>query len=148
MPFIWVFIRCCCCCSVSHSCPTPWTAACQAYLSITKFQILLKLISIESLMPSNYLKPYHPLLFLPSIFPRTGVISKELALHIRWPKHHHQYFQWIFRVDFFENWLIWSPCSPKYSQDSSPKPQFKSICSLVLSLFYCLHLTSILLEKP
>ena len=68
-------------------------------------------------------------------------VTKELELH-------HQYFQWIFRVDFFQNWLIWSPCSPKYSQDSSPKPQFKGICSLVLSPFYCLHLTSILLEKP
>ena len=51
----------------------------------------------------------------------------------------HQSFQWIFRVDFLEDWLVWCPCSPKDSQESSPTPQFKSTNSLVLSLLYGPH---------
>ena len=66
---------------------TPWTAACQASLSITISQSLLKLISIESVMSYNHLILYHPLLLLPSIFPSIRVFSKELALFIRWPKY-------------------------------------------------------------
>ena len=59
----------------------------QASLSITNSQSLLKLMSIESVMPSNHLILYHPLLLLPSIFPRIRVFSNESALHIRWPKY-------------------------------------------------------------
>ena len=66
---------------------TPWTAAHQASLSFTIFQSLLKLRPIESVMPSNYHVLCHPLLLLPSIFPRIRVFSNELALHIRWPKY-------------------------------------------------------------
>ena len=66
---------------------TPWTAACQASLSITNSQSLLKLMSIELVMPSNYLILCHPLLLLPSTFPNIRVISNELALHIGWPKY-------------------------------------------------------------
>ena len=66
---------------------TPWTAACQASLSITNSQTLLKLISIESVMPSNNLILCCPLLLLPSIFPSIRVFSNELVLHIRWPKY-------------------------------------------------------------
>ena len=66
---------------------TPWTAARQASLSITNSRSLLKLMSTESVMPSNYLILCHPLLLLPSIFPRIRVFSKELVLHIRWPKY-------------------------------------------------------------
>ena len=66
---------------------TPWTAAHQASLSITNSQSLLKLMSIESLMPSNHLILCHPLLLLPSIFPRIRVFSNESAIHIRWPKY-------------------------------------------------------------
>ena len=65
---------------------TPWTAACQASLSITNSQSLLKVIRIESMMPSNHLTLCHPLLLLPSIFPSIRVFSNESALHIRWPK--------------------------------------------------------------
>ena len=65
----------------------PWTAACQASLSITSSQSLLKLISIESVMPSNHLILCHPLLLLPSIFPSIRVFSNEPVLHIRWPKY-------------------------------------------------------------
>ena len=66
---------------------TPWTAAHQASLSITNSQSLLKLMSIESKMPSNHLILCHPLLLLPSIFPSIKVSSNELALGIRWPEY-------------------------------------------------------------
>ena len=65
---------------------TPWTAAHQASLSITNSQSLLKLISMESVMPSNHLILYCPLL-LPSIFPSIRIFSNESVLHIRWPKY-------------------------------------------------------------
>ena len=65
----------------------PWTAACQASLSITNSQSLLKLRSIESAMPSNHLILYRPLLLLPSMFPSIRVFSSESVLHIRWPKY-------------------------------------------------------------
>ena len=66
---------------------TPWTAARQASLSITNSWSLLKLMSIESVMPSNHLILCHPLLLLPSIFPSIRAFPKESALHIRWPKY-------------------------------------------------------------
>ena len=65
---------------------TPWTAARQASLSITNSRNLLKLMSIESVMPSNHLILCHPLLLLPSIFPSIRVFSSESVLHTRWPK--------------------------------------------------------------
>ena len=64
---------------------TPWTAAHQASLSITNSWSLLKLMSIESVMPSNHLLLCHPLLLLPSIFPHIRVFSNESVLCIRWP---------------------------------------------------------------
>ena len=64
---------------------TPWTAAHQASLSITKSQSFLKLMSIESVMPSSYL--CRPLLLPPSVFPSISVFSNESVLHIRWPKN-------------------------------------------------------------
>ena len=66
---------------------TPWTAAHQASLSITNSQSLLKLMSIESVMPSNHAILCCPLLLLHSIFPSIRVFSNESALHIRWPKY-------------------------------------------------------------
>ena len=66
---------------------TPWTAACQNFFSFTISQSLLKLVSIELVMPSNHLILCHPLLLLPSIFPSIRVFSSESALHIRWPKY-------------------------------------------------------------
>ena len=66
---------------------TPWIAACQACLSITNSQSLLKLMSIESVMPSNHLILCHPLLFLPSVFPNIRVFSCESVFCIRWPKY-------------------------------------------------------------
>ena len=64
---------------------TPYTAACQAFLSVTNFRSLLKLMSIESVMPSHFIL-CRPLL-LPSVFPSIRVFSKESVLHIRWPKY-------------------------------------------------------------
>ena len=64
-----------------------WSAACQASLSFTIFWSLLKLMSIESVMPPNHLILCHPLLLTPSIFPSIWVFSNELALCIRWPKY-------------------------------------------------------------
>ena len=66
---------------------TPWTAACQASLSITNSQSLLKLMSIELVMPSNHLILCRPLLLLPSILPSIRVFSSESVLHIRWPNY-------------------------------------------------------------
>ena len=66
---------------------TPWTAAHQASLSFTTSWSMLKLMSIESVTPSDYLILCHPLLLLPSIFPSTRVFSNELAFCIRWPKY-------------------------------------------------------------
>ena len=66
---------------------TPWTAACQASLSITNSWSLLKLTSVKSVMPSNHLILCHPLLLLPSIFPSIRVFSNESVLRIRWPKY-------------------------------------------------------------
>ena len=66
---------------------TPWTAAHQASVSIISSRSLLKLMSIESLMPSNHLNLCRPLLLLPSIFPSIRVFSNVSALHIRWPTY-------------------------------------------------------------
>ena len=66
---------------------TPWTAAYQASLFITNSWSLLKLMSIESVMPSDHLILCHPFLLLPSIFPSIRVFSNELILRIRWPKY-------------------------------------------------------------
>ena len=68
---------------------SPWTAARQASLSITNSWNLLKLMSIESVTPSNHLILCRPLLLLPSIFPSIRVFSTESVLHIRWPKYWH-----------------------------------------------------------
>ena len=65
----------------------PWTAACQASLSINNNWSLLKLMSIESVMPSNHLILSRPLLLPPSIFPSIRIFSNESVLHIRWPKY-------------------------------------------------------------
>ena len=80
--------------SVAQSFATPWTAACQATLSIANSQSLLKFMSIESVMPSNHLILRRPLLLMPSIFASIRVLSNESVLHIRWPK----YWSFIFSI--------------------------------------------------
>ena len=65
----------------------PWTAACQASLPFTVSQSLLKLMTVELMMPSNHLILCHPVLLLPSVFPSISVFSNESTLRIRWPKY-------------------------------------------------------------
>ena len=90
---------------------TPWTAAHQASLSITNSWSLLKLMPIESVMPSNYLILCRPLLLPPSIFPSIRVFSNESALHIRWPKYWSFSFnislsnEYLGLISFRMNWL-------------------------------------------
>ena len=75
--------------SLSHAWlfTTPWNAARQSSLSITNFQSMVKLMSFESVMPSNHLILCHSLLLLPSIFPSIRVFASESVLHIRWPEY-------------------------------------------------------------
>ena len=118
---------------------TPWTTARQASLSITNCRSLPKPISTELVMPSNHLIFCHPLLLLPSIFPRIRVFSNESALLITWPKVlefqlQHQSFQWTPRA-----YLL----AVQGIQESSPTPQFKSINSPVFNFLYSPTLTSI-----
>ena len=128
--------------SVQFSCQsctmfeTPWTAACQVSLSITNSRTLLKLVSIELVMPSNHLILCHPLLLLPSIYPSIRVFSNKSVLRIMWPRvlqfHlQHLSFQWIFRTDFLWDWLVGSPCSPRdsrvFSNTTVQKHQFFGI---------------------
>ena len=125
---------------------TPWITARQASPSITNSRSLLKLMSIESVVLSNYLILCCPLLLPPSIFPSIRVFSNESSLHIRWPKYRSFSFsislsnEYSGLTSFRMNWLE-SPCYPRDSQDSSPTPQFKSINSLVLSFLYTPTLT-------
>ena len=124
---------------------TPRTAACQASLSITNSWSLLKLVSIESVMPSNHLILCCLFLLLSSIFPSIRVFSNESVLHIRWPK----YWNFSFSISPSNEYSglisfrIGSPCSPRDSQESSPTPQFKSINSSMLSFLYSPTLISI-----
>ena len=115
---------------------TPWTATHQASLSITNSQSLPKLISIESVMPSNHLIVCHPLLLPPLIFPSIRVFPIESALQIRWPK----YWSFSFNISLSNEHQDWSPLgwtgwiflSPRDSQESSPTLHFKSTKELML----------------
>ena len=124
------------------------TAACQASLSITNSRSLLKLMSIELVMPSSHLIVCRPLLLLPSIFPSISVFSNELTLHIGWLK----YWSFSFNISPSNAYsglilfrIVWLDLLEVQgdSQESSPIPQFKSINSLVLSFFYGQGLTSV-----
>ena len=126
----------------------PWTAAHQASLFITNSRSLPKLMSTESVMPSNHLILCRPLLLLPSTWPSIRVFSSESALHMKWPKY------WSFSLSIspsnehprliLQNGLVGSPCSPRDSQESSPTPQFKSINSSVLSFLHSPYIGPIL----
>ena len=83
----------------------------------------------ESVMLSNHLILCCLLLLLPSVFPSTRVFSNESVLQVAKVLElqlHHWSFQWVLRADFLLNWLVWSPCSPRDSQESYSAPQFKS----------------------
>ena len=136
--------------SCVHLFATPWTAARQASLSTTNSPSLLKLMSIELVMPSNHLILCHPLLLLPSIFPSKRVFSNELVLYIRWPKC------WSFSISpsnqhsgpisFRMNWLdrlaVQGTLKSLFQHHSS-KFLKNFINSLALSFFYNPTFTSI-----
>ena len=123
---------------------TPRTAARQASSSITNSQSLLKLMSIELVVPSNHFTLCHSLLLLPSIFPSIRVFSNESVLHIRWPKYWSFSFSIIpsseysglisFKIDWFDLLAV----SRVFSN-----PLFKNINSSVLSFLYSSTFTSI-----
>ena len=127
---------------------TPWTAACKASLSITNSWSQLKLMSIESVMPSNHLILCCPLLLLPSIFSSISVFSNESVLHIRWPKYwsfnfsispSNEYSGLIsFRTDWFDLLAVQGTLKSLLTTT-----QFKSIKSSPLSFHYGPTLTSI-----
>ena len=118
--------------SVESDSATPWTAARQASLSITKSQSLLKLMSIESVMPSNHLILCHPLLLLPSLFPSIRVFSNDSALCIRWPKYwsfsfsinpSNEYLGLIsFRIDWFDLLAVQGTLKSLLQHPSSKAP--------------------------
>ena len=125
---------------------TPLITACQASLSITNSQSSLRLMSIESVMPSSPLILCRPLLLLPPIPPSIRVFSNESVLLMRWSK----YWSFSFSIipskeipGLISRRLVGSPCSPRDSQESSPTPQFKSINSSALSFLHSPTLTSI-----
>ena len=127
---------------------TPWTAAHQASLSITNTLSLLKLMPMESVIPSNYLNLCRPLLLPSSIFPSISVFSNESVLHIRWPKYwgfsfsispSNEYSGLIsFRMDWLDLLAVQGTL-----QESSPTPQFKTINSSALRFLHSPTLTSI-----
>ena len=126
----------------------PWTAACQAPPFLTVSWTFFRFISVELVMLSNYLILCCLLLLLPSIFPSIRGFSKWVGSLYQEAKVlelqlQHQSFQWIFRVVFLYDWLLWSPYSPRDSQESSPAPQFESISSSALSLLYGPTFTSV-----
>ena len=123
---------------------TPWITACQASPSINNSQSSLKLMSIESMMLSSHLNLCHPLLLLPFIFPILKVFFSESSLHVRWPEFWSLSFSISpSRVDFLQDWMVWSPCNSRDSQESSPALQFEGIDSVLFSLFDGPSLTSI-----
>ena len=132
---------------------TPWTIACQASLSITISWSLLRLMSVESVMPSNHFILCHLLLFLPSVFSSIRVFSNESALRIRWPEYwsfsfcihsSNEYSRLIsFRIDWFDLLAV------QGTQESSPAPQFwkAQLFGTQPSLWSNSHINTWLLEK-
>ena len=133
----------------------PWTAPCQASLSITNSQSLLKLLFIEPVMPSNHLILCHPLVLLPSIFPSIRVFSYESVLCIRWPKYwsftfsispSNEYSGLIsFRMDWLDLLAAQGTLSRVFSNTTVQKHQF---FGTQLSLWSNSHIHTCLPEKP
>ena len=125
---------------------TPWTAAHQASLSLTNSQSLLKLMSTESVMPSNNLVLCHPLLLLPSTFPSIKVFSNELEIRIRWPKYwsfsfsispSNEYSGLIsFRVDWFDILAVQGTLKSLLQHHSSKTSILWCIAFFIVQLSY------------
>ena len=131
------------CCSVAQSCltlGTLWTPACQTSLSFTISWSLLKLMSIESVMPSNHLVLCHPLLLLPSAFPSIRVFPNGSYLCIRWPKYWrfsfsisppNEYSGLIsFRIDWFDLLAVQGTLKSLLQHHSSKAQFFSAQLSL------------------
>ena len=116
----------------------PWTAACWASLSFTVSQNLLKLMSIESWCHLTISSSVTTFSSCPQSFPASGSfpMSRLFPSGGKVLEFQLQSFQWIFRTDFLSDELVWSPCSPKDSQEFSPTSQFKNINSSALSLWF------------
>ena len=139
--------------SATQSCPT----LCDPMdCSMTGFPVhhqLPELAQAHVHWAGDAIQPSHPLLspsllLLPSIFPSIRVFSSESVLGIRWPKYWNFSFSLSSSNEYsglisFRGWLVWSPCSPRDSQESSTTPQFKSINSYALSFLYGPTLTSV-----
>ena len=130
---------------------TPWTAACQTSLFFTISRSLLKLMSIELMMPSNHLILCQPLFLLPSILPSSRVFSNESALHIRWPKYwrfsfslSNEYSELIsFRIDWFDLLTVQGILKSLLQHHSS-----EAFLGTQPSLWYNSHIYTWLLEEP
>ena len=123
---------------------TPRIAACKTSLSFTISRSLLKLMSIELVMPSNHLILCDPHLFLPSSFPSIRVFSSESALCIWWPKFWNfssSMNEWSGLISFKIGWFDF--LAVQETLESSSEPQFKNIDSLELRLLYGPTLTSL-----
>ena len=132
---------------------TPWTAAHRASLSITNSWSLLKLMSRESVMPSNHLILCHPLLLLPSVFPSIRVFSNESAVCIRWPK----YWSFSFSISPYNEHLGLSSFSMDWLDLLAVQETLKSLLQHHTSkasilqhsaLWFNSHIHTWLLEKP
>jgi len=142
-------VDCCwvCCCSVAKSCLTLCDRMDCSTPGSPVFHYFPESAHIHVHWVSDAIQPSHPLLPLSLVLnlsqhedlfqwvSSSHQVTKVLELQ-------HQLFQWTFRIDFLQDWLVWSPCSPRESQKSLA-PQFESINSLVLSLLYGPTLTSI-----
>ena len=148
----WVYkVHCCCCCLVAKLCPTLCDPMDCSTPGFPVIHHLLEFTQTHVRWVSDAIQPSHPLAS-PSppafnlsqhqgLFQWIGSshqVAKLLELQLQ-----HQSFQWIFRVGFRLDWLVWSPCRPRGSQESSPTSQFKSISSSVLNLLYDSTLTSV-----
>ena len=137
--------------SVNHSCPSFCDPMDHSTPGFPIHHQLLELAQTHIHQISDAIQPSHP---LSSPSPPAFNLSRHQGV-FKWVSYSHQVakvlelqlqhqsFQWIFRTDFLYDWLVWSSCSPRDSQESSTTPQFKSINSLALSFLYSATLTSI-----
>ena len=146
----WPLYNCCCCCLVAKSSPTLCNPMDCKMPGFPVFHYLPEFAQTQVHWVNDAIQSSYPL--SPSSPPALNLsqpqnlfqwisssyqVAKVLELQLK-----HQTFQWIFRVDFLQDWLVWSPSSPRDAQESSPA-QLKSIHSLVFSLVYGPTLTSI-----
>ena len=148
--YIYIYINIFCCCSVTKLCLTLCDPKDCSELGFPVLHCLPEFAQTHVHWVSDAIQSSH-LLLSPSpalslcqhqgLFQWVGFlhpVAEVLELQFQ-----HQSFQWTFRVDFLQDWLVWPPCCPRDSQESSPAPQFKSINSSVLTLLYGSTLTTI-----